>query len=771
MKKKTGIVVLILIAALTVLLGYTTIVGWGALKTGSMANIKTGLDLSGGVSITYEAVDENPSQEDMDDTVNKLQLRVEQYSTEASVYQQGSNRISIEIPGVTDADTILEDLGKPGSLQFMDTDGNVLLEGSDVADAQGVTYTDSTTGGREYVVQLTFTDEGKEKFAEATTNNVGKQIYIVYDNSIVSAPSVKEAITGGTAQIDGMSDLEEARSLASYIRIGSLSLELNEVYSNVVGATLGQEALSSSLLAGLIGTLIVILFMICVYRISGLASGWALIIFTFLDLLAINAFDVTLTLPGIAGVVLTIGMAVDANVIIYARMREELQSGRSLFSSIKVGFQKAFSAILDGNVTTLIAAAILYFLGTGTIKGFAITLAIGIVLSMFSALVMSRLISYSFYAIGIRSEKAYGTIKVRKPFNFVKRRVLFFVIAIIFAVSAPIGLAYFGSTTGSPLNYSLDFAGGTATTVDLGSEYTLEELESDVKPLVAEVTGDENVQFQQVSGSNQVIIKTRTLELEERTQLSDLLEENIDTVDTATIESENISSTFSGEMRASAVRAAIISIICMLIYIWIRFRDVRFASSAVIALVHDLLVVLAFYTMFRMSVGSTFIAVMLTILGYSVNSTIVIFDRIRENLVVMNGQPLRDIVNASITQTLTRCIYSTLTTFITIFVLFLMGVPSIREFSLPIIIGLIAGMYSSIFVTGSLWYVFKTKIGKNRYVEAAPAIEAAVEAGEAAGESTEAAGTVKTAAVKAAKKKVVDKTTYSSQPRGKKKRR
>ena len=774
MKKKTSIVVLILLAVLTVFLGYTAFNGWGPTKTGSISNIKTGLDLSGGVSITYQTVEDNPSAEDMSDTIYKLQQRVDQYSTEASVYQQGTNRINIEIPGVSDANAILEELGKPGSLQFMDSEGNVVLEGSDVADAQGVSYQNSTTGVREYIVQLTFTEEGKAKFAEATTNNVGKQIYIIYDGAAVSAPRVKEAITGGTAQIDGMADLDEAKNLASYIRIGSLSLELEEVYSNIVGASLGQEALSTSLLAGLVGTLIVILFMIFAYRISGLASGWALLIFIFLDLIALNAFDITLTLPGIAGVILTIGMAVDANVIIYARMREEYAAGRSLSGSIKEGFNKAFSAILDGNVTTLIAAVVLYILGTGTVKGFAITLGIGIVLSMFSALAISRLISNAFYGIGIRSEKAYGTIKHRKPFDFIKRKVVFFAIAIILVVSAPIGMAYFNSTTGSTMNFSLDFVGGTATTIDFGEELSLEDLDNDVKPVVAEVTGDQNIQFQTVDQSEKVIIKTRDLDLEERTTLADKLAEKYTSIDKTTIESENISSTVSNEMRAAAFRAAVIAVICMLVYIWIRFRDIRFASSSVIALLHDLFVVVAFYTFFRLSVGSSFIAVMLTILGYSINATIVIFDRIRENLKVMKGQSIRNIVNTSITQTLTRSIYSTLTTFITIFVLFIMGVPSIREFSLPIIIGLIAGTYSSVFITGNLWYIFKTKIGKNRIKDIPEDEEAQMMAAAQKALADESADAVKKTSDNSksfVKKPKVDKTQYSSQPRGKKNKR
>ena len=759
MKKRQSIIVLLICAVLTVLLGYTAIKGWGPTGTGAMSNIRTGLDLSGGVSITYQAKEDNPSSEDMSDTIYKLEQRVQQYSNEALVYQQGTNRICIEIPGENDANAILSELGKPGSLTFQDEDGNVVLEGSDVEDAQGVSRTDSTTGQREYVVQLTMTSEGTTKFAEATEANLNKTISIVYDDETISAPTVNSAITGGTAEITGMSSLEEAKNLAASIRIGSLSLELEELYSNVVGAQLGQEALSTSVIAGTIGLLIVILFMILAYRISGLAAGWALAVFTFLDLICLNAFDITLTLPGIAGVILTIGMAVDANVIIYARTREELTAGRGLHGAIQAGFQKAFSAIFDGNITTLIAAAVLYALGTGSIRGFAITLAMGIVLSMFSALVVSRLLSYAFYGVGIRNVKFYGTIKDRKPMNFLGKKSLVFAISAIMILSAPVGMAIYHGNTGKALNYSLDFIGGTATTVDMGEKLSLTDLDEKVQPVVSQVTGDNNIQFQQITDSNQIIIKTRELDVDEREELNSALAENFENVDESTITAENISSTMSNEMRTNAMKAVIIAVICMLLYIWFRFRDIRFASSAVLALVHDIVIVFAFYVWSRFSIGSTFIAVMLTILGYSINATIVIFDRIRENLTIMKGESLKLIVNASITQTLTRSIYSSLTTFITIFVLYLMGVPSVKEFALPIIVGIVVGAYSSVCITGALWYIMKTKLGRHRYVEMeqtleASALKAADQAGAAA---TAATGTKAQTPVGASTKKYVKK--------------
>ncbi|MBR2188035.1 MAG: protein translocase subunit SecD [Eubacterium sp.] len=727
MKKKQSIIALIIMLALTALLGYTVIFGWGENHTGSARHIHTGLDLAGGVSITYEATESNPSSEDMADTVFKLQQRVDQYSTEAHAYRQGLNRIAVEIPGVSDANTILEELGKPGSLEFQDEDGNVVLEGTDVAGAEGVATQNQTTGEHQYIVELTLTSEGSTKFADATGENVGKRIAIVYDGEVISNPTVQQKITGGKAQITGMSTIEEAKNLASNIRIGSLSLELREIYSNVVGAQLGQDALSTSVKAGIIGIAIVILLMIVLFRISGLAAGWALILFTLLDVAMINAFEITLTLPGIAGVILTIGMAVDANVIIFTRTKEEIGAGTSIRGAIRAGYSKAFSAILDGNVTTLIAAAVLAILGTGTIKGFAYTLAMGVIISMFSALVLSRLFVNIFYGLGAKDEKYFGRIGARTAKNIVGKRVIAFTLSIILIALGPIGMAVNNARSGRAVNYSLDFIGGTATTVDFGEDVSLSDLDAKVQPVVQDVTGDANIQFQKVTSSNQVIIKTRELSVDEREQLNTALADNFEKVNADTITAENISSIISGEMRTNAVRAVIIAIILMLLYIWIRFRDPRFATAAVIALAHDILIVFMFYVVSRFSVGSTFIAVMLTILGYSINATIVVFDRIRESMNA-RGVSLANTVNQAVTDTMTRSIYTSLTTLITLVVLYIMGVPSVKEFSLPIIIGIIAGTYSSVLIASPVWYTFKTKIGKNRVIDvpaSAPAARAA----------------------------------------------
>lgn len=708
MSKKKSIIVLILSLVMTVLLGCVVTLGIDRGHAGSMRNIKTGLDLSGGVSITYEAVSDSPSDEEMSDTMNKLRQRVEQYSTEATVSRQGEKRINIEIPGVTNANEILEELGQPGSLYFVNKNSEVVLSGTDVKHAEGSSYRDKTTGKTKYAVSLKMTKEGTKKFAEATKENVGKPIYIVYNNQIISAPTVNSEITDGSAEISGMGSLEEANALASNIRIGGLSLELKEVYSNVVGAQLGQEALKTSLIAGMIGIAIIIVLMIIVFRVSGIAAGWALIVFTLLDLLALNAFDVTLTLPGIAGVILTIGMAVDANIIIYTRTKEEIALGAKVPDAIESGFRKAFSAILDGNVTTLIAAAVLFALGSGSVRGFAETLAIGVILSMFSALVVSKIISRAFVGLGIRSEKYYGKKTKRKPIGFVKKRAFAFAIALLMIVSVPAGMGYFNHTSGSSMNYSLDFVGGTATTVDFGKDMSLKELDKKVEPVVEKVTGNADIQFQKISSTNKVIIKTQDLTVKQRAKLNEALKNEFG-VKEEKITAENISSTISKEMSTNAIKAVAISVILMLIYIWIRFRNVRFASSAVIALIHDIAVVAAFYVWTRASVGSTFIAVMLTILGYSINSTIVISDRIRENKNLDKTMDNEMAVNSAVTDTLSRSIYSSLTTLITVFVLFIMGVPAVKEFALPIIIGLIAGTFSSVCVTGPLWYTMNKK--------------------------------------------------------------
>ena len=716
MKKSKAAVILAVILAAFVGLAYYASIILSSTGIGEDMSIPLGLDLSGGVSITYQVVDENPSAEDMSDTIYKLQKRVDSYSTEASVYQVGDDRITVEIPGVQDANEILEDLGNPGSLEFQMPDGSVFMTGDMVEDAQGATATDRY-GNKQYIVSLKLTDEGAKIFGEVTSENIGKNLPIVYDGETISYPQVQSAITGGEAQITGMSSFEEADNLATQIRIGSLSLQLSELESSVVGAQLGSQAISTSLKAGAIGLAIVMVFMIIMYAVPGIAASLALAIYTTLVIATLYLFEITLTLPGIAGIILGIGMAVDANVIVFARVREEIATGKSVQTSMKIGFQKAMSAILDGNITTLIASVVLMALGSGTVKGFAYTLMIGIILSLFTAMVVTRYILYSLYALGLKSEKLYGRAKERKSIDFIGKKAVFFTISGIIIAAGLISMGVHSATEGKALNYGLDFMGGTSTTADFGKDMTIEDIENDIVPYVEKVTGDSDVQATKVEGTTQVTIKTRTLSLDERQELEDTLAENCD-VDASTITSQSISSTISGEMRSDALKAVIVSCIFMLLYIWFRFKDIRFAASAILALVHDVLVVITVYALVRISVGSTFIACVLTIVGYSINDTIVIFDRIRENLALKTGkqtaEELREVANKSLTQTLSRSINTSITTFIMVVMLYILGVASIRDFSLPLMAGLVCGAYSSICIATEMWYVMKVHLGKNK---------------------------------------------------------
>ena len=717
-KSKAAVVLAVILAALVGLAYYASII-LSSTGIGEEMSIPLGLDLSGGVSITYQVKDENPSAEDMSDTIYKLQKRVEGYSTESSVYQVGDDRITVEIPGVSDANAILEELGNPGSLEFQLSDGTVFMTGDQVADAKAATTTD-TYGNKQYIVQLTLTDEGAEIFGQVTTENVGNYLPIVYDGEVISYPEVQEAITGGTAQISGQSTFEEAENLATSIRIGSLSLELEELESSVVGAQLGSNAISSSLKAGAIGLVIVMIFMIVFYAVPGIAAAIALAIYTALVIATLYLFEITLTLPGIAGIILGIGMAVDANVVIFARIREEIATGKTVQTSMKVGFQKAMSAILDGNITTLIAALVLMLLGSGTVKGFAYTLMVSIILSMFTALVVTRWILYALHGLGLKDEKFYGRAKERKSVNFLGKKAVFFAVSAAIIAAGFIGMGVHSMAGGNALNYGLDFVGGTSTTADFGKEYSIEEIEEQIIPEFAAVVGDNNIQSNRVEGTTQVTVKTRTLSLEERQAVNEMLVEKFG-IDESTITSQSISSTISSEMRSDALVAVLVSTICMLIYIWFRFKDIRFGASAIIALLHDVLVVLAVYALARISVGNTFIACMLTIIGYSVNDTIVIFDRIRENLGKTAGkqtkESLAEIANKSLTQTLSRSINTSITTFVMVFMLYILGVPSIREFSLPLMAGLLCGAYSSICIATELWYVMKVHLGKNKIAQ------------------------------------------------------
>lgn len=741
--RKGILYILVAIVAIGVL-GYIALVGIGDAHKGTAKNIRLGLDLAGGVSVTYQTVKDNPTKTQMADTIYKMQLRVEGLGEEPVVYQEGSNRINIDIPGATDADAVLEKLGKSGNILFVNSENlaqyleepdkgiykgaklaveeqklydekMVIVDGSDIDKATA--ETDTTGTSTDYVVALEFSAKGATKFAKGTEEAIGGSIAIIYDGAVVSNPSVSKAITGGKAQIEGQDSFEEADELASTIRIGALPIALKEIRSNVVGARLGDEAIKTSLMAGIIGLIIIIVFMIVVYRVPGLAASIALIFYVGAISAVLNGYNVTLTLPGIAGILLSIGMAVDANVIIFTRIKEELAAGNSVETAMKNGFGKALSAILDGNITTIIASLVLLALGSGTVASFAKTLLIGVVLSMFTALYVTRFVLNGFVALGLNDVKYFGKAKATKEFAFVKNFPKFAAVSLVLIVVCVGSLIYNKATDGTILNYGLDFEGGTSTNVTFGKEVQASQIKGEVAELVNS-TLSLKPEISEVKGENTLTVKTTVLDKDQREKLAKAFAENYG-VEEDTIESETISASVSNEMKRDAVIAIVIAVILMLFYIAVRFKDFTFGASAVLALIHDVLIVLMVYgigsAVGLISVGNTFIACMLTILGYSINSTIVTFDRIRENKAAMkSNESMEDIVNMSVSQTVSRNINTSVTTFIMIFMLLLLGVSSLREFTVPLIGGIIAGAFSSICLTSALWYNMKKLFAKKK---------------------------------------------------------
>ena len=739
--KVKGVLQVLLVLVLIAAFAFVAARGIGGAHRGSAKNIRLGLDLEGGVSVTYQAyktdstgkrTGEQPTDKDMADTIYKMQKRVETLeSTEAAVYQEGSDRVTIDIPGASDSEEVLKELGKAGALYFIlysdlktekggtPNEGDkvvydkskVLLTGDMIGEATSGSRQQEGTGKTEYGVSIKFAGKGIKKFAKITGEHVGEQLAIVYDEKLVSAPNLKEEISGGECWISGSFTSESAEQLASTVRIGALPLELENIHGNVVGATLGSQALKSSLFAGVVGLILVIIFMIVMYRISGVAASIALIFYVGAMLLALNGLNVTLTLPGIAGIILSIGMAVDANCIIFTRIREELATGKTVASAIDNGFSKAMSAIVDGNVTTLIAALVLYLKGSGTVKGFAMTLGIGIVLSMFTALFITKLLMKAFCALGMTNTSMYGIQKERKTINFIGNWKKYVVISGAVVVICVAGLVVRAASGGPLFNYSLDFAGGNSTSVDLSKTVTDEDKQKAEDTAKSVIGSGKSVEIS-VADNTKIVVRTEELSEQKSEELKATMAKTFGMDESTKIESEFISGSVSDEMKVDAAVATLIATLCMLLYIWIRFRKLSTGISAVLALVHDVIAVLTVYVVASafIPVGSTFIACMLTIVGYSINDTIVVFDRIRENKAKATSRTsLAEIINKSITETLSRSINTSVTTFIMVFVLAVFGVDSVRQFAIPLIVGIISGCYSSVCVASPLWYVLSGK--------------------------------------------------------------
>jgi SecD/SecF fusion protein len=704
--RKSGVLVIIAV----ILIGLFAYSGIYGVNLGNYrvktfgSSIDKGLDLVGGTSLLMEIKEEKVDQSVIERTIDLISMRVNSDGvSEIPITQEGENRIRIEIPGEFDTDKVLETIGKTGELTFEDPKGNVLLTGKEVKEAGAYISQDN-----KYVVSLELNEDGTEKFAEATKTFLNQNIAIKMDGEILTNPTVNAVISDGKAVIEGMSSLEEANSIASIITSGALPVKLEVSSVKTVGPTIGAEALSLSIKAGMIGMACIILFMIAYYRVPGIVASVAIVLYVSLLLVIFSQFGVVLTLAGIAGLILTIGMAVDANVLIFERTKEELKLGKSIKTSVEVGYSRALSSILDSNITTIIAALVLYFLGSGSVKGFAVTLLIGIIVSIFTALFVTKfLLSNAVNAGWINKPSHFGVKEGKKlefnSFKIIEKTKIWFTISIIITV---IGIGFL-ATKG--LNYGIDFKGGTLITLDMSQQFN----KDDVNTIIDKYAKDKySTKLADEGKEIQIIVQEGILDEEKTNNLVNEIKEKYSLEDSALIGKESIGSTVGNELKKKALLALGVASIAMLIYITARF-EFSYAAAAIIALLHDVFITISFYAIFGIQANTPFIAAILTIVGYSINDTIVIFDRIRENVKKNRRMDSAEVANISITETMTRSINTSLTTLITIVAVYVL-VPSIREFSLPLIVGIACGAYSSIFIASPLWVIIKNAKQKKK---------------------------------------------------------
>jgi len=702
-------------AVLILLFAVLSVTGAGAFKP-VQDRLKLGLDFKGGVTVVMEA-DTDATGSELADLMEQTQLvienRVNQMGlSEPVVTIEGEKRIRIELPGAEDADEAIRTIGKTAQLLFVTGDGNVVLDGSMVRNA-GVSQD-------EYgfpAVSLEFDSEGTAAFAAATeaayngkivnsaTGAVDRVIYIVLDNEIISNPAVNSVIANGRAIITGRFTSDEAVELARLIRAGALPVDLNEVETSVVGPSLGIDSLSSSVTAGVIGVGLVFLLMLVGYYLMGLVADFALLLYVTLTFWILALFSAVLNLPGIAGIVLGIGMAVDANVIIFTRVREEYQGGKSVRVAVQSGFKRAFVTVLDAQITTLIAGVVLYALGTGAVRGFALTLMISIFVSVFTAVIVSQFLLKGLVEGKIPTKLLGVERKVLVPkVEWIRLRKYFYIAAVAFIV---LGCAV-GLIRG--FNYGVDFSGGTRIQLDMHEVVSVDAVQTVLKE-----NGIDGTVVHSGTENKQIIIKTTAaLDNEARQSLIDSFGEAFGISAGDVLEIEHFSASVGAMLKRNAVKAVLIAAVCMLVYIVIRFEWMM-GVGAIVALLHDVLFVFAIYGLFHIPLNNPFIAGILTVVGYSINDTIVVFDRIREHRKADEKRNLEDTVNLSVNQTLTRSIMTSLTTIVAIVPLLIMGGTTIAEFCIPLLVGVLAGTISSITIASPVYYELASRMKKNRY--------------------------------------------------------
>lgn len=713
--------VIAVLIVLCVIFGWlVTITGIGPISP-LKDRMSLGLDIKGGVYVVMEAnkkdiagMSDEELREAMEQTQTVIENRINANGLgEPTITIEGQDRIRVEIPEVEDPEEAIELIGKTAKLQFILADGTLVLEGDNVKKAEAA-RDDQSTG---YAVNLQFDREGADLFGDATTKafngevtstveGVGNgAIAIVLDDQIISAPNVNEPILGGNCSITGDFDLEEAQLLAAQINGGALPIALKEVTSSVQSATIGYNALEMSIIGGLIGLGIILLLMLVIYRGLGLCADIALLLYVVLILNIMASMGTVLTLPGIAGIIISIGMAVDANVVIFSRIREEITLGRTVRVATETGSKRAMTTVIDSQVTTLIAAVILYEIGTSAVKGFAYTFMVGIIVSIFTAVFITQLYVKLMASSDKFAKKSYfgvkedntATFHISKTIGFMGKRKIFYCISAGILI---IGLG-FGVIRG--LNYGIDFTGGTMIQLDMGKQVKISQVDNAIKQF------DLDPQIIYAGSDNdQIVIRTiESLNKAERAEVITAINDEFGIKgDDNIVTQEYFGPSVGKELRNNAILAIIIAAICMMIYIRIRFRQWKFGGAAMLGVLHDVLIVISFYAIFGITVDNPFIAGILTVVGYSINDTIVIFDRIRENIRYMKRGTLMETIDQSITQTLGRSLMTSLTTLIVMVPIVFIAGESIREFVFPLMVGVLAGTYSSICVCSPMFYEF-----------------------------------------------------------------
>lgn len=735
MKKgsKSSVIIFIVI---TLALLAVAIFGIGDQVKG-VQEIRYGIDIRGGVEAVFKPETEaTPTSAELESARVVIETRLDNENItdrEVTIDKEGGY-IIVRFPwksGETDYDPedAIAELGEMAELQFIDPDGNVVVEGKDVTSASPEAQREDN-GTTSYVVALTFNSDGADKFAEATGRLIGQQIGIYMDETLLSNPVVQTQITGGQAVITGMEDYAAAEDLANKINAGALPFSLETRSFSTISPSLGQNALQVMMYAGLVAFILVCLFMLCFYKLPGIVACMTLLLQMVLQLLAISVPQYTLTLPGMAGIILSLGMAVDANIIIAERISEEIKNGETVKSAVASGYKRAFTSVLDGNITTAIVAIVLMIFGSGTMLSFGYTLLIGVIVNCFVGVNVSRSVLKSLLEYpALNNEKFFREKKEKKVIKFFENKRAFAILTAVIVVAGIVGLM----TRGARID--TQFTGGTVLQYDLAGEINTEKIAADVesvsgRPATVQITESN------IDDTSAVLITlagNTGITPEEQKDISAAIAEEFGLDEVTPSQTYAVEPYIGEKAMRNAVIAVIVSFVCILAYIGIRFSVLSGLSAgltAIVALLHDVMVVFFAFVLFGIPIGDSFVAVVLTIIGYSINDTIVVYDRIRENT---NNNPRRTLteqIDVSLSQVMTRSVNTSITTGICVLVILgaslYFNISSIYRFSLPMFFGIVSGAYSSLCIASILWGVMKSKA----QTAEAPAAAAAVEAKE-----------------------------------------